>query len=139
MIATLAPSRAARSAIARPMPRLPPDMKMVHPFRSLTDAPAYWRRGGRAGINEAATMRGLMALKLGYKASAEQFGPRELLEYSVLAEELGYDSVVVSDHFQPWRHEGGHAPFSFAWMGALGERTSRALLGTSEVAPSYRY
>ena len=78
-------------------------------------------------------------LKLGYKASAEQFGPRELLDYAVLAEELGYDSVVVSDHFQPWRHEGGHAPFSFAWLGALGERTSRIELGTSVVAPSYRY
>jgi coenzyme F420-dependent glucose-6-phosphate dehydrogenase len=78
-------------------------------------------------------------LKLGYKASAEQFGPRELVEYAVLAEELGYDSVVVSDHFQPWRHEGGHAPFSFAWLAAVGERTSRIELGTSVVAPSYRY
>jgi coenzyme F420-dependent glucose-6-phosphate dehydrogenase len=78
-------------------------------------------------------------LKLGYKASAEQFGPRELVDYAVLAEELGYDSVVVSDHFQPWRHDGGHAPFSFAWLGAVGERTSRIELGTSVVAPSYRY
>jgi coenzyme F420-dependent glucose-6-phosphate dehydrogenase len=78
-------------------------------------------------------------LKLGYKASAEQFGPRELVEYAVLAEELGYDSVVVSDHFQPWRHDGGHAPFSFAWLAAVGERTSRIGLGTSVVAPSYRY
>jgi coenzyme F420-dependent glucose-6-phosphate dehydrogenase len=64
-----------------------------------------------------------MALTLGYKASAEQFGPRELLEFSVLAEEVGFDSVVVSDHFQPWRHNGGHAPYSFAWLAALGERT----------------
>jgi coenzyme F420-dependent glucose-6-phosphate dehydrogenase len=78
-------------------------------------------------------------LKLGYKASAEQFGPRELVEFAVLAEELGYDSVVVSDHFQPWRHDGGHAPFSFAWLAAVGERTSRIGLGTSVVAPSYRY
>jgi coenzyme F420-dependent glucose-6-phosphate dehydrogenase len=78
-------------------------------------------------------------LKLGYKASAEQFGPRELVEYAVLAEELGYDTVVVSDHFQPWRHDGGHAPFSFAWLAAVGERTSRIGLGTSVVAPSYRY
>jgi coenzyme F420-dependent glucose-6-phosphate dehydrogenase len=31
-------------------------------------------------------------LKLGYKASAEQFGPRELLNFSVLAEEVGFDS-----------------------------------------------
>ena len=38
-------------------------------------------------------------LKLGYKASAEQFGPRELLDFSRLAEEVGFDSVFVSDHF----------------------------------------
>src|SRR5918996_8764 len=30
--ATRAPSRAARTAIASPMPRLPPDMKMLRPF-----------------------------------------------------------------------------------------------------------
>jgi coenzyme F420-dependent glucose-6-phosphate dehydrogenase len=78
-------------------------------------------------------------MRYGYKASAEQFGPRELVDYAVLAEELAYDSVVVSDHFQPWRHDGGHAPFSFAWMAAVGERTSRILIGTSVVAPSYRY
>ena len=78
-------------------------------------------------------------LKLGYKASAEQFGPRELVDYAVLAEELGYDSVVVSDHFQPWRHDGGHAPFSFSYLAAVGERTKRIALGTSVVAPSYRY
>lgn len=78
-------------------------------------------------------------MKFGYKASAEQFGPRELLEFGVLAEETGFDSVVVSDHFQPWRHTGGHSPFSFAWLAALGERTQRVLLGTSVVAPAYRY
>lgn len=78
-------------------------------------------------------------MKFGYKASAEQFAPRELLEYGVLAEDLGFDSVVVSDHFQPWRHDGGHAPFSFAWLAALGERTKRIGLGTSVVAPAYRY
>ena len=52
-----------------------------------------------------------MTLRIGYKASAEQFGPRELVEYAVRAEEVGLDSAVVSDHFLPWRHEGGHAPF----------------------------
>ena len=78
-------------------------------------------------------------LKIGWKASAEQFEPRPLVEYAVLAEELGYDSVVVSDHFHPWRHDGGHSPFSFAWLAAVGERTSRIALGTSVVAPAYRY
>ena len=80
-----------------------------------------------------------MVLTLGYKASAEQFGPRQLLDYSVLAEESGFDSVVVSDHFQPWRHTDGHAPFSFAWLAALGERTSSVRLGTSVVTPHFRY
>jgi coenzyme F420-dependent glucose-6-phosphate dehydrogenase len=78
-------------------------------------------------------------LKLGYKASAEQFPPRQLLDFAVHAEAVGFDSIMVSDHFQPWRHTDGHAPFSFAWMGALGERTSRAIIGTSVVTPTFRY
>jgi coenzyme F420-dependent glucose-6-phosphate dehydrogenase len=78
-------------------------------------------------------------LRLGYKASAEQFGPRELLEFAVVAEEVGFDSVMVSDHFQPWRHHGGHAPYSLTWLGALGERTSRVMIGTSVATPTFRY
>ena len=80
-----------------------------------------------------------MPLSLGYKASAEQFAPRELVEISVAAEEHGMESVVVSDHFQPWRHEGGHAPFSLSWMAAVGERTSRIRIGTSVLTPTFRY
>ena len=78
-------------------------------------------------------------LKLGYKASAEQFGPRELLDFSCLAEEVGFDSVFVSDHFQPWKHTGGHAPFSFAWLAALGVKTKRVEIGTSVATPTFRY
>ena len=65
-----------------------------------------------------------MTLTLGYKASAEQFAPRELVEIAVAAEGHGMESVWTSDHFQPWRHAGGHAPFSLTWMAAVGERTS---------------
>ncbi len=78
-------------------------------------------------------------LKLGYKASAEQFSPRDLLKYACLAEEVGFDSVFVSDHFQPWRHTDGHAPFAFSWLGAVGARTSRVQLGTSVLTPTFRY
>ena len=77
--------------------------------------------------------------RIGYKASAEQFGPRELVELAVTAEDRGFDSVWVSDHFQPWRHTGGHAPFSLSWLGAVGERTSTVMLGTSVLTPSFRY
>jgi len=78
-------------------------------------------------------------LKLGYKAAAEQFPPKTLLEYAVLAEQLGFDSVFVSDHFQPWRHTGGHAPFSLSWLGALGARTDHIVMGTSVLTPTFRY
>ncbi|MGW4714440.1 glucose-6-phosphate dehydrogenase (coenzyme-F420) [Nocardia sp. NPDC004260] len=81
----------------------------------------------------------MSGLKLGYKASAEQFGPRELVEIAVLAEQHGLDSATVSDHFQPWRHKGGHAPFSLAWLAAVGERTQRIQLGTSVLTPTFRY
>ena len=78
-------------------------------------------------------------LKFGFKASAEQFDPRELVEIAVLAEQAGMDSATVSDHFQPWRHDGGHAPFSLSWMTAVGERTERIQLGTSVLTPTFRY
>ncbi len=84
-------------------------------------------------------MTGSRPLKLGYKASAEQFGPTELLRYGVLAEEHGFDSVFISDHLQPWRHDGGHAPAALPWLGALGASTSRIVMGTSVLTPSFRY
>jgi coenzyme F420-dependent glucose-6-phosphate dehydrogenase len=80
-----------------------------------------------------------MSVRIGYKASAEQFGPRELLEFSVEAESRGLDIVSVSDHFQPWRHHGGHAPSALTWLGALGQATSSAVLGTSVLTPTLRY
>lgn len=78
-------------------------------------------------------------LKIGYKASAEQFAPRDLLEFSVHAEGVGFDSVFVSDHLQPWRHNGGHAPAALPWLGALLTRTERVLVGTSVLTPTFRY
>ena len=78
-------------------------------------------------------------LIFGYKASSEQFGPRELLDFACLAEQAGLDSVFISDHFQPWRHTDGHAPFAFSWLGALGAKTSRIVMGTSVLTPTFRY
>jgi coenzyme F420-dependent glucose-6-phosphate dehydrogenase len=75
----------------------------------------------------------------GYKASAEQFGPAELLDLSVQAERDGFEIVAVSDHFQPWRHHGGHGPAALPWLGALAARTERAEIGTSVLTPTLRY
>ena len=78
-------------------------------------------------------------LRFGYKVSAEQFSPSDLLDFTVAAEQHGFDTAAISDHFQPWRHSGGHAPFSLAWLGAAGQATSRIALGTSVLTPTFRY
>jgi coenzyme F420-dependent glucose-6-phosphate dehydrogenase len=57
----------------------------------------------------------------------------------VLAEQAGFDSIFVSDHLQPWNHEGGHAPAAMPWLGALGARTSTIIMGTSVLTPTFRY
>ncbi len=79
------------------------------------------------------------ALRLGYKASAEQFAPQRLLDLAVMAEEVGFDSVWTSDHFQPWRHTDGHAPNALVWLGAATQATRRVVLGTSVLTPTLRY
>jgi coenzyme F420-dependent glucose-6-phosphate dehydrogenase len=78
-------------------------------------------------------------VKLGYKASAEQFGPVELLDFARRAERIGLEIVAISDHFQPWRHHGGHGPAALTWLGAAAVATERARLGTSVLTPTLRY
>src|SRR3954463_15734229 len=78
-------------------------------------------------------------IRFGYKASAEQFAPRPLLDYSVAAERAGLEIVAISDHFQPWRHHGGHSPAALPWLGAAAQATSGAYLGTSVLTPTLRY
>ena len=78
-------------------------------------------------------------MRYGYKASAEQFETRRLLEFSLLAERSGLDTITVSDHFQPWRHHGGHAPAAMTWLGGLAVASEGAMLGTSVLTPTMRY
>lgn len=82
---------------------------------------------------------GPVVVRLGYKASAEQFGPARLLELSLEAERHGFQSVAVSDHFHPFRHTGGHAPAALPWLGALAARSTDVRIGTSVATPTIRY
>jgi coenzyme F420-dependent glucose-6-phosphate dehydrogenase len=47
-----------------------------------------------------------MVVKFGWKAGSEQYPPHQLLEYAVTAEQAGFDSIDVSDHFHPWSEQG---------------------------------
>ena len=97
------------------------------------------RRLTRPSLRLGENGRMAHAVRFGYKLSAEQFGPSALLEFTIAAEQAGFDTAAISDHFQPWRHTGGHAPFSLAWLGAAGQATSRIQLGTSVLTPTFRY
>jgi coenzyme F420-dependent glucose-6-phosphate dehydrogenase len=77
-------------------------------------------------------------LKLGWKAGPEQYPPKELLEYAIAAENAGFDSIDVSDHFHPWS-ESGQACFSWMWLGAAAVQTSKIVLGTGITCPILRY
>ena len=81
----------------------------------------------------------MTTLSLGYKASNEQFGPTDLLALTQHAESRGFAVAGVSDHLQPWRHNGGHAPAVLSWLGAAAATTSSIRLGTSVLTPTMRY
>jgi alkanesulfonate monooxygenase SsuD/methylene tetrahydromethanopterin reductase-like flavin-dependent oxidoreductase (luciferase family) len=41
-------------------------------------------------------------MRIGYKLSAEGFGPKDLIGQAVRAEQAGFDFVEISDHYHPW-------------------------------------
>ena len=80
-------------------------------------------------------MRGL---RLGYKLSSEERGPRELVRDARLAEESGFSFGLISDHFHPWIDRQGQSPFVWSVIGAIAEATERLELGTAVTCPSLR-
>ena len=77
--------------------------------------------------------------KIGYAAMLEQFHPTDLLDYCAAAEEAGFEAgFMVSEHFHPWTPQQGESAFAWAFMGALGQRTSLPF-GTAVTCPGFRY
>ena len=77
--------------------------------------------------------------KIGYAAMMEQFHPTDLLDWCAQAEAAGFEAgFMVSEHFHPWTPEQGQSGFAWAFMGALGQRTSLRF-GTAVTCPGFRY
>jgi coenzyme F420-dependent glucose-6-phosphate dehydrogenase len=74
-------------------------------------------------------------LTIGYWAAQEQYSPHELTQFARSAEEVGFETVISSDHFHPWFSSRGHGGFTWAWMGATAAYTKNVRLGTGVTAP----
>ena len=77
--------------------------------------------------------------RFGYTLMTEQSGPKQLVDYAVQAERVGFDFEVSSDHYSPWITEQGHAPYAWTVLGAVAHATSTVELITYVTCPTMRY
>ena len=68
----------------------------------------------------------------------EQFPPDQLIEQAVAAEKAGFDGIGCSDHLQPW-WEPGESGHAWVWLGAAGQATDEAPIGTGVTPAGPRY
>ncbi|MFG2292258.1 TIGR03557 family F420-dependent LLM class oxidoreductase [Streptomyces sp. NPDC048603] len=75
--------------------------------------------------------------EFGYFLSCEDFRPAQLLRQAEQAEQAGFRSLWISDHFHPWIGRQGNSPFVWGVIGAL-SRTSRLPVETAVTCPTVR-
>ncbi len=73
----------------------------------------------------------------GYHCSHERFKPSELLRLIRLAEEVGFQAGMCSDHFHPWNSQQGESGFTWSWLGAAMQATQLSF--GMVCAPGQRY
>jgi G6PDH family F420-dependent oxidoreductase len=77
-------------------------------------------------------------MRLGYALSAEELGPNEIVRLARRAEELGFETAWVSDHFHPWIDAQGESPFVWSVLGGILASTDRLRVGTGVTCPIIR-
>jgi coenzyme F420-dependent glucose-6-phosphate dehydrogenase len=76
---------------------------------------------------------------VGYWSAQEQYSMHDLLDFAVEAEKGGIETMMASDHFHPWFHNGGFGNFTWVWMAAAAERTRKMQFVTGVTCPIFRY
>jgi G6PDH family F420-dependent oxidoreductase len=76
-------------------------------------------------------------MKIGYFLSCEEYGPAELLAQARRAEQAGFASLWISDHYHPWVDAQGHSPFVWSVIGALAQVT-KLPVATGVTCPTIR-
>jgi G6PDH family F420-dependent oxidoreductase len=75
---------------------------------------------------------------LGYFLSSEEHGPRELVDQAARAEQAGFRTAWISDHFHPWLDEQGQSPFVWTVIGGIARATSDLRVWTAVTCPIIR-
>jgi G6PDH family F420-dependent oxidoreductase len=76
--------------------------------------------------------------QFGYALSSEEHHPSDLVRHARLAEEAGFDFVMVSDHFHPWVERQGNSAFVWSVIGGIAATTDRIVVGTGVTCPIIR-
>ena len=77
--------------------------------------------------------------RFAYFCGHEQWHPEQLVRHAVLAEQAGFDMVVVSEHFHPWVDDASASGFAFSTLGAMAQATERIELTTGVTTPLWRF
>jgi G6PDH family F420-dependent oxidoreductase len=76
--------------------------------------------------------------QIGYNLSSEEHAPDSLVKNAQRAEALGFDFLMISDHYHPWLDLQGHSSFVWSVIGAIAHTTERIRLGTGVTCPIMR-
>lgn len=74
-----------------------------------------------------------------YFCGHEQWQPETLVEHASLAEDVGFDGVLVSEHFHPWVDDHSASGYAFSTIGAMAQATHRVRITTGVTTPLFRY
>jgi G6PDH family F420-dependent oxidoreductase len=77
-------------------------------------------------------------MELGVALSSEELGAGAIVRAAALAEEVGFRTAWVSDHFHPWIDAQGESPFVWSVLGAIANATESIRVGTGVTCPIMR-
>jgi coenzyme F420-dependent glucose-6-phosphate dehydrogenase len=77
-------------------------------------------------------------MEVGYAISSEELDPNQIVRAAARAEEAGFSTAWVSDHFHPWIDAQGESPFVWSSLGGIATVTERMRVGTGVTCPTVR-
>jgi G6PDH family F420-dependent oxidoreductase len=77
-------------------------------------------------------------MDIGIAFSSEELTPNAIVRAAARAEESGFGTAWVSDHYHPWIDAQGESPFVWSVLGGIAHVTERMRVGTGVTCPTFR-